>query len=131
VRPTASLPNHAVLIHVEEIKLPVAAGHLHLDPGGCPRSAGSHFGHSVFEPVRQINPRSVLPSGVGVDNRRSLGLHQSGDIQPCNTGLDINPKLDGRVKSVQYLRRGAVVDKEVRGPRGRRLAVQNFPEGLC
>lgn len=47
-----SAPDHSILIHVKNIKLPVAVRQIQRNSGLSLRRSIAHFGHGVFKPVR-------------------------------------------------------------------------------
>ena len=106
--PEAALADHAILIHVNNAKLPVAFVELETKVSGDLRGPSTHLRRGVFEAIRQIDSSSDRLLGEGIDDRSASGFDKARCSYSCLTRVHIDADLDGRIQSIQHFGGNAV-----------------------
>ncbi len=119
------LPDHAILIQVQDVELAVAVGEFQLDAGGQLRRPRPHLCNGIFEPIGQIDTGPVGLPAEGVDDGGTRGLHHPRHAQTSGARVHVDFEVDGSVQGLQHLGYHAVVNEEMSRARHRVLTVNN------
>src|SRR4029077_11671510 len=68
-------------------------------------SAATYLGDSVFEPIRQFDPGTMLGTGDRIADRLAHRFQQSRDVKPSPPGFDIDLKIDRHEQRWELIRR--------------------------